>query len=455
MPAMETLRELISRHKPNVTLLILGSGDMLMHMSELLKKVRKFISIAKGGGALPAIMTPPPITSKAVKMGLLPKDKYSTMARRIEEHVASIRSSFGGHEALLIDIHRFLTRRPRLCEHIYDGVHLDDVAQAAIAPYIASKLLKLVSIKGYPLMGFKEFIKVYSNGMHNAFTDIALWKGQYWLCFRTGSRHFIREKADGSITVLRSPDLYKWDMAVRLKVRGWDNRDPKLMPWGSKLFLYTPSWSPELRTHTTFCFYTTNGEEWQGPFKCGNYVFWRPHLHRDKAYVAAYKVNKEDWEVHLLESNDGINWRYVSTITRGDKANETDILFENEKAYAFTRREAGTKRLLMLESKAPFTKWQAKELTHIIQGPAVMRIGGEIMIAGRFYLENGSARTGLFVLRKGELKLVFELPSGGDCSYPGMLLRDKTLIVSYYSSHEGSGTSDAPSDIYLAVLDLL
>jgi len=36
------------------------------------------------------------------------------------------------------------------------------------------------------------------------------------------------------------------------------------------------------------------------------------------------------------------------------------------------------------------------------------------------------------------------LPSGGDCSYPGMVWDKGKLWVSYYSSHEGA------TDIYLA-----
>ncbi len=39
---------------------------------------------------------------------------------------------------------------------------------------------------------------------------------------------------------------------------------------------------------------------------------------------------------------------------------------------------------------------------------------------------------------------LLELPSGGDTSYPGFLLKDHTLWVSYYSSHQGK------TAIYLA-----
>jgi hypothetical protein len=30
------------------------------------------------------------------------------------------------------------------------------------------------------------------------------------------------------------------------------------------------------------------------------------------------------------------------------------------------------------------------------------------------------------------------LPSGGDCSYPGLYWHDDVLHVTYYSSHEGN-----------------
>ena len=41
-------------------------------------------------------------------------------------------------------------------------------------------------------------------------------------------------------------------------------------------------------------------------------------------------------------------------------------------------------------------------------------------------------------------KPVLTLPSGGDCSYPGMVWHDGLLWISYYSSHEGQ------TNIYLA-----
>ena len=453
--SVERAGQLLESHKPDIMLLTVGLSDVSTGVDQLLEEVKRFAIKARQGGARPAVATHPPVTSRAVHTGLLSKEDYFVALQELEQHADAIRKLASEEGIVLADIYRFLAERPVLLKHVYDGVHLDDVAQAAVAPYVASRLLGPIGVN-YPFTELKELVKVYSDGMHNAFTDIAFWKEEYWLSFRTGTRHFIRERDDGVITVVRSADLYRWSRVARLRVEGWDARDPKLLPWGSRLFLYTQCWSPSLRIHASFCFYTDDGASWQGPFKCGDYVFWRPHIYGGKAYVAAYRSGEkaEDWEVHLLESGDGVNWRYVATMARGDKVNETDIVFEDDKAWAFARREAGTRRLLMLESTPPFREWRSRELSRVVQGPAAIRLNGKTFVSGRFFVEKGVARTGLFLLCGDRLKLVFEFPSGGDCSYPGMLYRNGLLVMSYYSSHEGSGTGDAPSDIYLALLNL-
>ena len=47
-------------------------------------------------------------------------------------------------------------------------------------------------------------------------------------------------------------------------------------------------------------------------------------------------------------------------------------------------------------------------------------------------------------MTKDSYEPVLRLPSGGDCSYPGMVVYDGLLWMSYYSSHEGK------TSIYLA-----
>ena len=68
-------------------------------------------------------------------------------------------------------------------------------------------------------------------------------------------------------------------------------------------------------------------------------------------------------------------------------------------------------------------------------------------------LEPGKHTTTLYWLIENRLVEITELPSGGDNSYPGFVpLDDAHGLLSYYSSHEGSGTTLAPCHIYLAEL---
>lgn len=61
---------------------------------------------------------------------------------------------------------------------------------------------------------------------------------------------------------------------------------------------------------------------------------------------------------------------------------------------------------------------------------------GRILAVARLYA--GGARTSLSWLdpESGKLTEVLKLPSGGDTSYPGLVLHDGLLWISYYSSHE-------------------
>ena len=48
----------------------------------------------------------------------------------------------------------------------------------------------------------------------------------------------------------------------------------------------------------------------------------------------------------------------------------------------------------------------------------------------------------------GKVDELLTLPSGGDTSYPGLVMHDGQLWISYYSSHDGkSATSSSPRQI--------
>ena len=71
-----------------------------------------------------------------------------------------------------------------------------------------------------------------------------------------------------------------------------------------------------------------------------------------------------------------------------------------------------------------------------------------MIASGRDTRSAKAAKTfvGRMDLESVEPKLI--LPSGGDCSYPGMVWHKNLLWLSYYSSREGA------TDIYLAKVRL-
>ena len=109
----------------------------------------------------------------------------------------------------------------------------------------------------------------------------------------------------------------------------------------------------------------------------------------------------------------------------------------------------------VLRSTPPYESWTRVELACHIGGPLLAKWGERYLVGGRKQSEGRPAVTTLWWLVGDKLEEITELPSGGDTSYPGFVaLDDERALLSYYSSHEGSGTSLAPSSIYLADLRL-
>ena len=204
--------------------------------------------------------------------------------------------------------------------------------------------------------------------------------------------------------------------------------------------------------------------------------FWHPVVIGDTLYAAAYRVIRtyfkdNVWEVDLLRSKDGFTWEHVSDISRGSTANETALLFDDDRLFAFLRNEGGAGHLTLRDTREPFTQWgPEKDFFASLQGPVVTKINGRRFLFGRY--RAASPRLGTFLVDRGGTELrcyVWEekinswaeylsFPSGGDCSYPAAVQLDENrMLVSYYSQHEylndpGFRDMEGPCDIFLATV---
>lgn len=297
-----------------------------------------------------------------------------------------------------------------------------------------------------------EVERIWDQAPHCAFTDL-LRHRERWICvFREGKGHV---SPDGAIRVLSSKDGKEWRSIARLTSPTADLRDPKVttMPDGRLLLNaaaapHPPS--PIRRQSLTWI--SEDGVTWKGPHKVGdpNFWLWRVTWHKGIAYGIGYGVGDKRL-IRLYHSRDGVAFETLaaSIFDRG-YPNETSLVFlEDGSCLCLLRRDGKAPTAQLGRSEPPYVKWTWKDLGVRLGGPRMIRLpDGRLLAAGRRY--EGGTRTVLHWLDadKGRLKEFQRLPSGGDTSYPGLVLHAGLLWVSYYSSHEGKAR------IYLAKVRL-
>lgn len=317
--------------------------------------------------------------------------------------------------------------------------------------------VKVVSVK-----------KLFHNGEHNAFTDMIKFKDKYYLTFRTcPNGHMVFSSS--RILILCSDDAKTWKQVGEFSVPQRDVRDPHFLIFKEKLFVYSGTWfcgktlSPKSRTvndHLGYAVTSIDGANWSQPQMLegtyGHYV-WRAATDGKKAYLCAYRIKNFDpaskkRQSALLESEDGFTFTKAGAFME-EKGGETAFLFEpNGDLLAIDR--FGSDKAWLVRSKAPYKKFQRKEMKHFIGGPLLVKWGEHYLVGGRD-VTSGRAKTSIHWLVNDELKTIATFPSGGDCSYPGFVQLSPTkAVVSYYSSHEKDKGGKAYTAIYLAELEI-
>jgi hypothetical protein len=299
----------------------------------------------------------------------------------------------------------------------------------------------------------QEVRKIWDQAPHNAFTDLIRFQDQ-WLCvFREGSGHV---SPDGALRVIASRDGIVWSSLARLTHPKADLRDAKITvtPDGELMLSGAAALhQPADFKHESLAWFSRNGKDWSDPVKIGdpNMWLWRTTWHRKTAYSIGYDTDGENF-VRLYTSKDGRTFApLVKKLFDEGHPNETSIVFlPDDTALCLLRRDGNPGTGQLGVAHPPYTVWEWRDLGVKIGGPHMLRLpDGRIVAAVRLY--DGGARTSLAWLdqQAGRLTEFLKLPSGGDCSYAGLVWHDDLLRVSYYSSHEGRAS------IYLAEVKLL
>jgi hypothetical protein len=295
---------------------------------------------------------------------------------------------------------------------------------------------------------------IWNQAPHNAFTGLVRFKDQWFCTFREGAGHVSH---DGHLRVIASADGDTWVSAALLAAPADlpDLRDPKIAVTPDGRLMLTGA--AALRTaspvrHQTYAWFSSDGKDWGRPTPIGEpgVWLWRITWHKGAAWGVGY-ATAGDRVARLYRSTDG--QRFEVVIERlFDKGfpNEASLLFLGDDTCLCLLRRDGTPFTAMLgTARPPYTEWTWKDLGVRIGGPSLIRLeDGRLLAAGRRY--DGAVRMSLMWLdlEQGALREFLTLPSGGDTSYPGLVMHEGLLWVSYYSSHEGK------TSIYLAKVKL-
>ncbi len=309
--------------------------------------------------------------------------------------------------------------------------------------------------------------KIWDNGMHNAFTSMVKFKGEYYISFREGETHIFDKNgnAEGKIRILHSKNGKNWKNLLAIGKEGFDLRDPKLSitPDGRLMIIvggsvYRDRQLKEMIPHVIFSedgrnFTAPQPVNIEKPHGTKRDWLWRVTWHNGIGYTTSYYRDKSNIKGRLFSTTDGINYKYITPFEFDGYPNEATVRFLKDGRMAILlRRDRGDRKAMWGVSKnAEFTEWEWKSIGTFIGGPDFIVLeSGDIIAGGRTELVRKAPKTSLFVVDKNwnfDQKLI--LPSGGDTSYPSFIVVGNELWVSYYSTHETKNAS-----IYLAKIPL-
>lgn len=306
--------------------------------------------------------------------------------------------------------------------------------------------------------------KIWDQAEHSAFTDLIRFNDHFYCSFREGSGHI--PGTDGTVRILKSADGKKWESVALLKKEGVDLRDPKLSitPKGKLMVIIGGSIYEKgklLGRNPHVSFSDKSGNAFTAPEKVkvskdlenwGSW-FWRVTWHHKVGYAIDYQIGPEERKgptaMFLVKTRDGKKFEKVSEISLDGFPNEATVRFDkNGTLYAMIRRETADQVGIWARSYAPYTSWEFQKMDVRLGGPNFIFTDNEEVIAGTRMYQPAAYTALLKGNKSGEFKEVVKYNSSGDTSYPGLVLHEGVLWVSYYSSHEGK------SAIYISEIDM-
>ena len=302
---------------------------------------------------------------------------------------------------------------------------------------------------------------IWDKEKHNGFPDLIKFKNYFYCTFREGTNHVGNEN-NGRVRIVRSKNRSDWESVALFDMDAEDVREARLSerPDGTLMAIVAAGIFKDGRYLTLAPYVSVSdksGKNFSQPEKTtfGSEItptldwIWRITWHKERGYGIMYTADYKTVDgkrvrtmfAQLLSTKDGKHYEKVPGIEVNGSPNESTIRFDqNDKMYVMVRRETDDQMGVLAVSDFPYKTWNYHKMSIRLGGPNFQFLNKDRLIMGSRLHEGSKATTALHVTDlKGQILKTIKLPSGGDNSYPGLVLDKKQLWVAYYSSHEGKG----------------
>ena len=356
---------------------------------------------------------------------------------------------------------------------LYDSIISEQECVSSIHNKDIFRMMHEGQINSPPII---KSIKTWNDAPHSGFTSLVRFQGKFFCVFREGLAHIGTEENLGKIRVIVSEDGNNWKSAALIREYKIDLRNPKLsvMPDGKLMIVCGGSGycGTTLMEWHSRVMYSVDGENWTKPIRVkgiplNNWIFGITWL-GDTGFVVPRICKSDPATGRLLHNNtglilfrtkDGLNYDQVSSLIsspviechEGGGCGEASIKFKDDSTMLIIVRLA--EKGMLLFSKPPYQDFNEVEIKHSLGGASLHHFKDDLWLVGTrenvYERPEGREDTATILLlvdEQGNFKRLFEFPSGGDTSYPGIVIYDGKLWFTYYSSHEGR------SAIYFSII---
>lgn len=283
---------------------------------------------------------------------------------------------------------------------------------------------------------------IWDKNTYAAFTSLEYYEGYFYCTFREAQKHWDNTGKDcGIIRLLRSKECEKWTLYHTYSIDGHDLRDPQLCITPDNRLMLTAEdvvyKSKEVKSRSTVYSFKKGKKKMSelhkltfSPNQQWNWL-WQPSLVNDTLcgflycpYFAFVKsTNNTDFMVG--EKNASLN-----------TPTEASVAYYNDNYFAVVRTEGNA----YLGQSTTGEKWDWFELNEPIGCPKLFVTKNQLYCAGRSYV--GGHKTAIYKIdiNTRRVDLVRVISKSKDSAYPGVVVHDDIVYVSYYAADKNEAT---------------